>query len=157
MIQDGRFREDLYYRLTEIIVDIPPLRERPGDPSLLAHAFLDRLARAEKRSIKGFTPDALHAIEAHAWPGNVREMENLLRRAVIMTEGPLISTEDLGLRDAAVHDNLPVNLRQVREEAERRAIVRAMARTQHNIAQTAELLGVSRPTLYDLMSRYGLK
>ena len=157
MIQEGRFREDLYYRLSEIVIDIPPLRARPGDANLLAHAFLERLARAEKRSIKGFAPDALYALEAHAWPGNVREMENLLRRAVIMSDGPLISAQDLGLDANAVQDSLPLNLRQVREEAERRAIVRALARTQNNIAQTSELLGVSRPTLYDLMNRYGLK
>lgn len=157
MIQEGRFREDLYYRLSEIVIDIPPLRERPGDASLLAHAFLERLARAEKRSIKGFSADAMHALEAHNWPGNVREMENLLRRAVIMSDGPMISAQDLGLEPNAAQNSLPFNLRQVREEAERRAIVRALARTQNNIAQTAELLGVSRPTLYDIMNRYGLK
>jgi len=156
LIKEGRFREDLFYRLSEITVKIPPLRDRQGDKALLAHAFLERFNQTQKRSLRGITPDALQAIEAHAWPGNVREMENILKRAVIMADGAQITCDDLGMSTAGV-DEQPLNLRQVREEAERHAVIRALARSNGNIAQAAELLGVSRPTLYDLMSRFGLK
>ncbi|MCP5278678.1 MAG: PEP-CTERM-box response regulator transcription factor [Thiobacillus sp.] len=156
LIKAGRFREDLFYRLSEISVLIPPLRERQGDPSLLAHAFLERFNQTQKRSLRGITLDALQAIERHTWPGNVREMENTMKRAVIMADGPQVTSEDLGLK-ATDHEDQPLNLRQVREEAERQAVVRALARSNGNIAQAAELLGVSRPTLYDLMNRFGLK
>ena len=156
MIKEGRFREDLYYRLSEITISIPPLRERHGDAVLLAHAFMERMAKEQGRALKGFSPDALEALESHTWPGNVREMENLIKRAAIMADGPLIGAEDLGLT-AKQGDSQPVNLRQVRDEAERRAVTRALARTQHNVAQTAELLGISRPTLYDLMNKFGMK
>lgn len=156
LIKEGRFREDLFYRLSEISVLIPPLRARHGDPSLLAHAFLERFNQTQKRSLRGITQDALQAIERHAWPGNVREMENTMKRAVIMADGPQVTGEDLGLKTAEQEDQ-PLNLRQVREEAERQAVVRALARSNGNIAQAAELLGVSRPTLYDLMNRFGLK
>jgi two-component system, NtrC family, response regulator len=98
MIREGSFREDLYYRLSEITIKIPPLRERPGDAVLLAQAFLERNARELGRSLKGFTADALGALEAHAWPGNVREMENLIKRAAIMSDGPMLTAEDLGLQ-----------------------------------------------------------
>jgi two-component system NtrC family response regulator len=156
MISEVRFREDLYYRLSEITVAIPPLRDRVGDPELLAQAFLERHATEHGRNLKGFAPDALEAIDSYSWPGNVREMENLIKRAVIMADGNLIVAEDLGLpnKDGG---NLPLNLRHVREEAERIAVKRALNRTQHNVAQTAELLGISRPTLYDLMNKFGMK
>lgn len=157
LIKTGSFREDLFYRLSEISVRIPPLRERQGDKSLLAHAFLERFNQTQKRSLRGITADALQSIEAHPWPGNVREMENTLKRAVIMADGAQITCEDLGLAPAAVDDEQPLNLRQVREEAERNAVTRAIARSNGNIAQAAELLGVSRPTLYDLMNRFGMK
>ncbi len=156
MIRDGRFREDLYYRLTEITVTIPPLRERHGDAILLAQAFLERHAQEQNRNLKGFTPDALKVLDTHTWPGNVREMENLIKRAVIMADGPMVNAEDLGLNPKAAREE-PLNLRQVRDEAERQAVIRAMARTGDNVAQAAELLGISRPTLYDLMSKLGLK
>jgi two-component system NtrC family response regulator len=156
MIRDGRFREDLFYRLTEITVTIPPLRERHGDAILLAQAFLERHAQEQNRSLKGFTPDALKVLDTHTWPGNVREMENLIKRAVIMADGPMVNAEDLGLNPKGLQEE-PLNLRQVRDEAERQAVVRAMARTGDNVAQAAELLGISRPTLYDLMSKLGLK
>jgi two-component system NtrC family response regulator len=156
MIGDGRFREDLYYRLTEITIDIPPLRARHGDAILLAQAFLERHAREQHRSIKGFTPEALKALDTYNWPGNVREMENLIKRAVIMSDGPMVSADDLGLKPRA-EDEEPLNLRQVRDEAERRAVIRALARTGDNVAQAAELLGISRPTLYDLMGKLGMK
>lgn len=156
LIKEGRFREDLFYRLSEISVNIPPLKERHGDPSLLAHAFLERFNQTQKRNLRGITQDALQAIERHPWPGNVRELENTLKRAVIMSDGPQVTCEDLGLRTDTLEDQ-PLNLRQVRDEAERQAVVRGLARSNGNIAQAAELLGVSRPTLYDLMNRFGLK
>ncbi|MDT3706971.1 MAG: PEP-CTERM-box response regulator transcription factor [Thiobacillus sp.] len=154
MIRAGSFREDLYYRLSEITVDIPPLRERPGDAVLLAQAFLERYAREMGRNLKGFTADALGALEAHPWPGNVREMENLIKRATIMADGNQITAADLGLETG---HPLPFNLRQVRDNAEREAVSRALAQVNGNILNAAELLGVSRPTLYDLMSRFGMR
>lgn len=156
MIREGSFREDLYYRLSEITVKIPPLRERPGDAVLLAQAFLDRYARELGRSLKGFTTDALAALEAHGWPGNVREMENLIKRAAIMAEGNQVTAGDLGL-DVDHVETQPFNLRQARENAERIAITRALANTGGSVAQAAELLGITRPTLYDLMAKIGLK
>jgi two-component system, NtrC family, response regulator len=156
MIREGSFREDLYYRLSEITIKIPPLRDRPGDAVLLAQAFLERNARELGRSLKGFTADALAALEMHAWPGNVREMENLIKRAAIMSDGPMLSAEDLGLQLANAEPQ-PFNLRQVREEADRVAVSRALAQARGNVAQAAELLGVSRPTLYDLMAKIGMK
>lgn len=156
LIEEGRFREDLYYRLSEIVIAIPPLRDRHGDAGLLAHAFMHKFSRQEGRSILGFKQDALHAIEAYRWPGNVREMENYIKRAVIMTDGSQIGAEDLGL-SAPAGEPEPVNLREVRDEAERKAIVKALSRADGNILAAAELLGVSRPTLYDLVDRHGLK
>ena len=156
LIEEGRFREDLYYRLSEIVIAIPPLRDRHGDATLLAHAFMHKFSREEGRSILGFKQDALHAIEAYSWPGNVREMENYIRRAVIMTDGSQIGAEDLGLSPPAGEPE-PVNLRQVRDEAECKAIIKALSRVNGNFLAAAELLGVSRPTLYDLVDRHGLK
>jgi len=156
MIREGSFREDLYYRLSEISVKIPPLRERPGDAVLLAQAFLERYAREQGRNLRGFTADALGALEAHAWPGNVREMENLIKRATIMAEGNQITAVDLGLEPSHA-EPLPFNLRQARESAERLAVSRALAHSDGNIAQAAELLGITRPTLYDLMAKIGMK
>ena len=156
MIREGSFREDLYYRLSEISVKIPPLRERPGDAVLLAQAFLERYARELGRNIRGFTADALGALEMHAWPGNVREMENLIKRAAIMAEGNQITAADLGL-DTGHAEPPSFNLRQAREHAERLAINRAFAHSDGSIAQAAELLGITRPTLYDLMSRFGMR
>ena len=157
LIKTGRFREDLFYRLSEISVRIPPLRERQGDRSLLAHAFLERFAQSQGRPLRGFSPDAIQSIESHSWPGNVREMENTIKRAVIMSDGPHVCLADLGLTPISDAGNEPLNLRHVREEAERGAVVKALARCNGNIAHAAELLGVSRPTLYDLMGRFGLK
>ncbi|KAI5912646.1 PEP-CTERM-box response regulator transcription factor [Thauera sp. 2A1] len=155
-IRAGLFREDLYYRLAEIVVDIPPLRERQGDAVLLAHAFVQRFSRENGRTGLGLGDDAVAAIESHPWPGNVRELENCLKRAVIMADGARIGADDLGL-DAVEDDVEMLNLRQVRDEAERRAVLRVMARTNGNVARAAELLGISRPSLYDLINRFGLK
>ena len=156
MIREGSFREDLYYRLSEIAVSIPPLRERPGDAVLLAQAFLERNAKEMGRNIRSFTADALGALESHGWPGNVREMENLIKRATIMAEGNQITADDLGFKADQV-GHLPLNLRQARENAERQAINQALIRTDGNIAQAAEQLGITRPTLYDLMAKIGMK
>ncbi|MBT9569039.1 MAG: PEP-CTERM-box response regulator transcription factor [Thiobacillus sp.] len=156
MIREGTFREDLYYRLSEIAVNIPPLRDRPGDATLLAQAFLERYAKEMSRNIRGFTADALSALEAHDWPGNVREMENLIKRATIMADGNQITASDLGLRAGEGGPQL-LNLRQAREDAERQAISQALARSDGNIAQAAEMLGITRPTLYDLMAKTGIK
>jgi len=157
LIRNGQFREDLFYRLSEISVRIPPLRERQGDCSLLAHAFLERFAQSQGRALRGFAQDAIQTIETHAWPGNVREMENTIKRAVIMADGPQIGQDDLGIASTHTPGNEPLNLRQVREAAERGAVVKALARANGHVASAAELLGVSRPTLYDLMNRFGLK
>lgn len=152
----GRFREDLYYRLSEIVVTIPPLRDRVGDAALLAHHFKNKFSAREGRPSLNFSQDALAIIEAHHWPGNIREMENCIKRAVIMTDGPQISVDDLGLITMPPRDNA-INLKQIRDEAEYAAVVKALARVDGNIVKAAELLGVSRPTLYDLMSRHGIK
>ena len=155
-IRTGLFREDLYYRLAEIVIEIPPLREREGDASLLAHAFVQRFAKENGRGTLHLSEDALAAIEAHPWPGNVRELENCLKRAVIMAEASRLTAEDLGL-EAADMELEHLNLRQVRDEAERRALVRVLARTNGNVARAADILGISRPSLYDLMNRFALK
>jgi two-component system NtrC family response regulator len=157
LIAAGRFREDLYYRLAEIVVTIPPLRNRAGDPSLLAHAFARRFVTEQRRGSISLRSDAIAAIEGHAWPGNVRELENCVKRAVIMAEGAAITPEDLGLAAPAEGAHEPFNLRQVRETAEREAVVRVLGRANGNVSKAAELLGVSRPTLYDLMERFGLR
>lgn len=156
LIVAGRFREDLYYRLSEIVVTIPPLRDRVGDAALLAHHFKNKFSAQEGRSSLNFSQEALAAIESYPWPGNVRELENCIKRAVIMADGPQISADDLGLQ-ASVAMEEPINLRQVREEAEYKALVKALARVDGNVVKAAELLGISRPTIYDLMSRHGVK
>jgi two-component system NtrC family response regulator len=156
MVADGQFREDLYYRLSEIIIPIPSLRDRIGDAALLAHHFKNKFCTQERRPQLGFSDEALAAIEQHQWPGNVREMENCIKRAVIMADGHQITAEDLGL-SVTVMENDPFNLRQVRDEAGQKALIKALARSNGNIAEAAELLGVSRPTLYDLMGRYGIR
>ena len=155
LIRAGRFREDLFYRLSEIIIHIPPLREREGDALLLARVFLGTLSRQLGRSVRGFTKEAAAAIDVYPWPGNVREMENRMKRAVVMAEGSLITPADLELLPQ--QDELRLNLRQVRDNAERQALQRAMSLFNGNISQAAETLGVSRPTLYDLLSKHGLK
>jgi two-component system NtrC family response regulator len=155
-ISEGKFREDLYYRLAEITVDIPPLRERTGDASLLAHGFVHRFASEQGRMVMTLLPDAMAAIEAYPWPGNVRELENVIKRAVIMADGSTISAADVNLGPAA-SEIAVLNLRQVREDAEKGAVLRVLGRVNGNLSKAAELLGVSRPTLYDLMERFGLR
>jgi len=156
LIKAGRFREDLYYRLSEIVIDIPPLRDRPGDAGLLARWLVNRFAQSQGRGSLSLRDDALAIIDRYPWYGNVREMENCLKRAVIMADGNAISAVDLGL-DAGDAPQRVLNLRQVRDDAERAAITQALTSAEHNIARAADLLGVSRPTLYDLMRRLGIK
>jgi len=159
MIAGGRFREDLYYRLAEIVVKIPSLAERPGDSVLLARHFVTRFAREMNPRVQGLGAEALEAIDAYAWPGNVRELENRLKRAVIMAEGKLVTVADLDLGSAQPSEApaIPINLRAAREVADRRAIRQALARTENNISGAAKLLGISRPTLYDLLKQYHLQ
>lgn len=155
MIAAGTFRDDLYYRLAEIVVRIPSLAERPGDAGLLARHLLHKHSSAMKLGTRSFAPDALDAIDAWHWPGNVRELENRVKRAAIMADGKLVVAADLDL-PAPEHAG-PVNLKAVREAADRRAIIQALSRTDGNISGTARLLGISRPTLYDLMKAYDLQ
>ena len=157
LIKEGRFREDLFYRLAEIVVTIPPLRDRAGDPALLAHAFVNRFAREQNRGNLSLADDAIRAVEAHQWPGNVRELENCIKRAVIMADGQQITREDIGLTQVADDENVFIDLRQVRDEAERTAVVTALGRANGNLARASEILGISRPTLYDIMHRLGLR
>ncbi len=154
MVADGRFREDLYYRLAEIVVRIPTLAERTGDAAVLAQAFVARYAAQLNPQVTGLAPDARAACEGWRWPGNVRELENRVKRAVIMAEGKRVTAADLDLPGSA--DVEALDLRQVREAADRRAIGRALARSDGNISGAARLLGVSRPTLYDLLKSYDL-
>jgi len=153
LIRDGGFREDLYYRISEVTVQIPPLRDRPGDAVVIAQSILERRAREHARPIKGFAPEALMAIESYPWPGNIRELENRVNRAVIMTEGRYVSIEDLGLPEDAGAEPSWLNLRVARQRAEREAILQALAVGGWNMSRAAELLGISRPTLYDLMEK----
>ena len=156
LMKAGRFREDLFYRLSEIVIDIPPLRERKGDASLLARAFAARFCQAQNRKPLHLSDDALTMIDAYGWPGNVREIENCMKRAVIMADGQFISPDDLGLDVEGAEPRI-FNLRQVRDDAERAAVMQVLAKVDGNIARAAEMLGVSRPTLYDLMRRFGIR
>ncbi|ENY81263.1 PEP-CTERM-box response regulator transcription factor [Sphingopyxis sp. MC1] len=158
MIAQGAFRDDLYYRLAEMVVKIPALAERPGDAVLLARHFLHKYAPEMNPAVRGFTPDALQAIDAARWPGNVRELENRIKRAVIMADGKLVSKDDL---DMAGRGDEPgeshLNLRSAREAADRVAIRRAMTQSEGNISLASKLLGISRPTLYDLLKQYRIQ
>ena len=155
LIQQGKFREDLYYRISEIGINIPPLREREGDIILLARIFLEKFSQQNKKDLRGFSEGALGALQKHTWMGNVRELENRIKRAVVMADGNLITTEDLELANAE-HSTSPFNLRQVRDEAERSALQHALNLYSGNISQASEALGISRPTLYDLLNKHGI-
>jgi two-component system NtrC family response regulator len=156
MVTSGRFREDLYYRLSEIVIRIPSLADRIGDATLLAHHFKNKFTAQEGRPSLSFSVDALASIEGHPWPGNVREMENCIKRAVIMSDGPQITADDLGLA-TSLKEEEPINLRQARDDAGQKALIKALARVDGNVVKAAELLGISRPTIYDLMTRYGIR
>ena len=156
LIAQNRFREDLFYRIAEIVVNIPPLRERKGDAALVAHAFVQRFSSEHKRASLTLTQDAIDAIDTYEWPGNIRELENCIKRAVIMADGSRITASDIGI-ETDQKDAEMLNLRQVREDAEKRIILRVLARVDNNMTRAAEVLGVSRPTLYELMHRYSMK
>jgi two-component system, NtrC family, response regulator len=155
-ISEGRFREDLYYRVSEITINIPPLREREGCRLVLARTLLEAEAEKQGRPIKGFSQDAQSAIQNHAWPGNVREMENKIKGAVIMAEGKQVTAADLGLSDVDT-EGPDLNLREVRRRSESRAIKRALVYSAGNISRAAKLLGITRPTLYDLLEKYDIQ
>jgi two-component system NtrC family response regulator len=158
LIAEGQFREDLYYRISEITVRIPALREREGDVLLIARALLNNLGRTLGKTRMHFGLDTMRALEIYQWPGNVRELENRLKRAVIMTESEQITAQDLELEleSGEIAANL-FDLRQAREQAERRAIQQALQYTEHNLSRAADLLGITRPTLYSLLSKHQLK
>src|SRR5262245_40927159 len=153
LITSQRFRQDLYYRISEVTVNLPPLRTRPGDVVVLAQAFLRRYAANQARAPRGFSEESLVALQRHAWPGNVRELENKVKAACIMAGGPNITPEDLGLGGNTGQFAF-LNLKAVRTQAERQAMVQALALSSGNVSQAADLLGVTRPTLYDLMEKY---
>ncbi len=158
MIAENAFREDLFYRLAEVVVKVPALAERPGDAVLLAKSFLKRFAEEMNPGVNGFAPDALAAIDSWPWPGNVRELENRVKRAVIMADGKLVAADDLDLDDNEEDDGAQaLNLKSARELSDRKMIRHALARSEGNISSTAKLLGISRPTLYDLLKQYDLQ
>lgn len=158
LIAEGQFREDLYYRISEITVRIPALREREGDVLLIARALLNNLGRTLGKTRMHFGLDTMRALETYQWPGNVRELENRLKRAVIMTESEQITAKDLELElESGETAANPFNLRQARDQAERRAIQQALQYTEHNLSRAADLLGITRPTLYSLLNKYQLK
>ena len=155
MIKEGLFREDLYYRVSEITINIPPYRDREEGRLILARSLLHKYCEKQNSAINGFSDDAMAAIEAYSWPGNVRELENKIKGAVIMADGKMVTAADLGLQsDDALGDSL--NLREVRHNAESKAIRVALTRSYGNVSKTAELLGVTRPTLYDMLKKYGM-
>ena len=151
-IENGEFREDLFYRISEIPLEIPPLREREGDIIVLARFFFEKFNEDHGRKLRGFNKDALAAMESYAWPGNVRELQNRIKRAVIMADGKQLTAADLELDKTSV-ENMNFNLRELREKVERQAIMRALSHVDGKVAPAAELLGVSRPTLYDLIKK----
>ena len=157
LVEKQEFREDLYYRLNEISIRIPALHDRDGDALLLARAFLERFSREFGRQAHRFSKDALAAIESYHWPGNVRELENRVKRAIIMAENKNITAQDLELGDNSKEERLSFDLREVREQAERKAIMRALSHAAGKVSQAADMLGVSRPTMYDLIKKFGLK
>ncbi len=155
-MSQGTFREDLYFRLGVITVSLPPLREREGDILLLAKAFTNHFAGEYNKKITGFTDRAAKALENHPWPGNIRELENRIKRAVVMAEGKRIEPRDLELEDAASGGTRTVTLKEAREEIEKELVLQALSRNEGNLSKTAADLGVSRPTLYDLIEKYGI-
>jgi len=158
LIDQGKFRLDLFYRVSEISITIPPLREREGDAVMIATALLKRFNEANNKRIKGFSHDALMAIEQYSWPGNIRELENKVKRAVILTDDVYLTADDLELPPAVEGGGSPLlNLRAVREEAESTAIKKALLSSKNNISKAAKMLGVTRPTLYGLLDKYQIQ
>jgi two-component system NtrC family response regulator len=156
LIQEGAFREDLFYRINEMTISLPPLRERSGDVQLLARAFLDRYNKQMVRDILGIKDEAMAAMESYPWPGNVRELENKIKRAVVMTQGAYIDVKDLELAQGEAGRRI-LTLREARESAERLAICQALSDAGENVSKAAELLEITRPTLYALLTKFNLK
>jgi two-component system, NtrC family, response regulator len=154
-MKDGTFREDLYFRLGVITISLPCLREREGDILLLSNAFLKRYAEEGKRKLAGFTEEAVDALEAYEWPGNVRELENKIKRAVVMADGTKVRAEDLEMAKTGRREDR--SLKDAREAVEREMVLKALTRNQQNMTRAAEELGVSRPTLYELMEKLGVE
>jgi len=155
LIGNGGFRDDLFYRISEVIIRVPPLRDRQGDSLLLAQLLLQQLSSRLGKPTRGLAPDAIRAIQAHRWPGNVRELENRIKGAVIMAEGAVVTASDLGLEDPGDEPEY-LNLRVARQRAEAQAVRQSLAVAQGNLSRAAELLGVTRPTLYDLLGKHGI-
>ncbi|PKM12865.1 MAG: PEP-CTERM-box response regulator transcription factor [Gammaproteobacteria bacterium HGW-Gammaproteobacteria-3] len=156
LIEQGRFREDLYYRISEMTINIPPLRERQEDAVIIAKTLLGKYNAAYKKTKKGFTEEAIQAIEHYAWPGNVRELENKIKRAVVMAEGSRLSVQDLQIPSAATTKTPALNLKTAKETAETQAIKTALSHANNNVSQAARLLGITRPTLYALLDKYSI-
>jgi two-component system NtrC family response regulator len=155
LIKENLFREDLYYRVSEITINIPPFRERDEGRLILARTLLSKYSKQQGRALNGFSEDAVQAIENYSWPGNVRELENKIKGAVIMADGKFVTAGDLGI-EAGEDDAMSLNLREVRQQSESRAIRVALTKSYGNISKAAELLGITRPTLYDLLNKYGM-
>ncbi len=155
LIKDGGFREDLYFRISEIVIEIPALRDREGDSLLLAQTFLDSFSEKNSRSFRGFTDEARTQIDMYEWPGNVREMENRIKRAVVLADGKRITASDLGF-DEDVNNSRSLDLRIAREQVEREVIQRALAIHDNNVTHAAEAMGISRPSLYQLVKKLDL-
>ena len=153
LIGTGHFREDLFYRISEVTVRVPPLRDRQGDSLLLAQFLLQEMSTRFNKPTRGLAPDAIRAIQAHRWPGNVRELENRIKGAVIMAEGAVVTATDLGLQDPG-DDPEYLNLRVARQRAEAQAVRQSLAVAKGNLSRAADLLGVTRPTLYDLLEKH---
>jgi two-component system NtrC family response regulator len=151
----GTFREDLFYRISEVTIRVPPLRERQGDSLLVAQFLLQQISERFGKPTRGLAPDAIRAIQAHSWPGNIRELENRIKGAVIMAEGAVVTAKDLDLHDPG-DDPEYLNLRVARQRAEVQAVRQSLAVTKGNLSRAAEMLGVTRPTLYDLLEKYGI-
>jgi two-component system, NtrC family, response regulator len=156
LIGTGAFRDDLFYRIGEVTIRVPPLRERQGDSLLLAQFLLQSMSERFGKPTRGLAPDAIRAIQAHRWPGNVRELENRIKGAVIMAEGAVVTASDLGLQDPG-DDPEYLNLRVARQRAEAQAVRQSLAVAKGNLSRAAELLGVTRPTLYDLLEKHRIE
>jgi two-component system NtrC family response regulator len=155
LIGNGGFRDDLFYRISEVIIRVPPLRDRQGDSLLLAQLLLQQTSARLGKPTRGLAPDAIRAIQAYRWPGNVRELENRVKGAVIMAEGAVVTAGDLGLEDPG-DDPEYLNLRVARQRAEAQAVRQSLAVAQGNLSRASELLGVTRPTLYDLLDKHDI-
>ena len=155
LIKENLFREDLYYRVSEITINIPPYRDREEGRLILARTLFLKYNKQQGRALNGFSDDAVQAIETYSWPGNVRELENKIKGAVIMADGKFITAADLGI-DVGEEEGVSLNLREVRLQSESKAIRVALTKSYGNISKAAEMLGITRPTLYDLLSKYGM-